>query len=176
MGIKIRDESKGDIEAIHRVTVLAFRDAPHTDHTEQFIVKALRQAGALFLSKVAESDGEVIGHVAISPVSVSDGSINWFGLGPISVLPEYQGKGVGAKLMENALADLRGKGAAWCSEIQVTMGALVSRLSMDYFSMGFQRNIFRHSRLVMVFRRVKLRTTRHFRLRISRQLSCLLQI
>ncbi|MCG8393914.1 MAG: N-acetyltransferase [Pseudomonadales bacterium] len=114
MGIKIRDESKGDIEAIHRVTVLAFRDAPHTDHTEQFIVKALRQAGALFLSKVAESDGEVIGHVAISPVSVSDGSINWFGLGPISVLPEYQGKGVGAKLMENALADLRGKGAAGC--------------------------------------------------------------
>jgi len=114
LDIKIRNESKSDVEPIHRVTVLAFRDAPQTDHTEQFIVKALRQADALFLSQVAESDGEVIGHVAISPVKVSDGSANWFGLGPISVLPEYQGKGVGSKLMESALAGLREKGAEGC--------------------------------------------------------------
>ena len=114
MDIKIRNESKSDVEPIHQVTVLAFRDAPHTDHTEQFIVKALRQADALFLSQVAESDGEVIGHVAISPVKVSDGSANWFGLGPISVLPEYQGKGVGSKLMKSALAGLREKGAEGC--------------------------------------------------------------
>ncbi|MCP8900996.1 GNAT family N-acetyltransferase [Gilvimarinus xylanilyticus] len=114
MDIKIRNEGKGDVEPIHRVTVLAFRDALHTDHTEQFIVKALRQADALFLSQVAESDGEVIGHVAISPVKVSDGSTNWFGLGPISMLPEYQGKGVGSKLMESALAGLREKGAEGC--------------------------------------------------------------
>lgn len=114
LDVKIRNENKGDFEPIHRVTVLAFRDAPHTDHTEQFIVKALRRADALFLSQVAESDGEVIGHVAISPVNVSDGSANWFGLGPISVLPEYQGKGFGSKLMQNALADLSEKGAAGC--------------------------------------------------------------
>ncbi|WP_111498108.1 GNAT family N-acetyltransferase [Marinobacter bohaiensis] len=114
MNIKIRNERKGDVEPIHRVTVLAFQDAPHTDHTEPFIVKALRRADALFLSKVAESDGDVIGHVAISPVSVSDGSANWFGLGPISVLPEYQGKGIGSKLMENVLAGLKEQGAAGC--------------------------------------------------------------
>jgi len=114
LDIQIRNESKGDVEQIHRVTVLAFRSAPHTDHTEQFIVKALRRADALVLSQVAESDGEVIGHIAVSPVKISDGSAKWFGLGPISVLPEYQGKGVGSKLMENALVDLREKGAAGC--------------------------------------------------------------
>ncbi len=114
MDIQVRDENNGDVEKIHRVTELAFRDAPHTDHTEQLIVKALRRAGALVISQVATSNGEVIGHVAISPVNISDGSANWFGLGPISVLPEYQGEGVGSRLMESALADLKEKGAAGC--------------------------------------------------------------
>tara|TARA_Y100000780_G_C13673547_1_gene413343 strand:- start:235 stop:792 length:558 start_codon:yes stop_codon:yes gene_type:complete len=114
LDINIRNEKQSDVELIHRVIVLAFRDAPHTDHTEQFIVKALRRADALFLSQVAESDEGVIGHVAISPVNTSDGSANWFGLGPISVLPEYQRTGVGSKLIESALSDLRKAGAAGC--------------------------------------------------------------
>lgn len=114
MDIKIRDENDRDAKRIHRVTELAFRDAPHTDHTEQFIVAALRQAGALVLSRVAESEGKIVGHVALSPVSLSDGSADWFGLGPISVLPEYQGKGIGSKLMENAIAYLRDRGASGC--------------------------------------------------------------
>ncbi len=70
MGIKIRNERAGDVASIHRVIELAFRDAPHTAHTEQFIVDALRRAEALTISKVAESDGE-IGHVAIFPVVIS---------------------------------------------------------------------------------------------------------
>ena len=114
MDINIRDESDGDIEKIHRITEMAFRNVPYTEHTEQFIVKALRQAGALVISQIAELDGEIIGHVAISPVQISDGSANWFGLGPISVLPEYQGKGVGSKLMKSALAGLMTKGATGC--------------------------------------------------------------
>ncbi|WP_445366166.1 GNAT family N-acetyltransferase [Microbulbifer sp. ANSA001] len=114
MNIKIRNESGGDAETIHRVTALAFQDAPHTDHTEQLIVEGLRKAGALSLSLVAESDGEIVGHVAISPVNISDSSTNWFGLGPISVLPEYQERGVGSKLMEKVLADLKEKGAEGC--------------------------------------------------------------
>ncbi|WP_105102230.1 GNAT family N-acetyltransferase [Microbulbifer pacificus] len=114
MELQIRTENPGDIDAIHRVTEQAFRDAPHTDHNEQFIVAALRRAGALTLSLVAEADKKVIGHVAISPVSVSDGARGWFGLGPISVLPEFQQQGVGSRLMQRALADLEGMGAAGC--------------------------------------------------------------
>ena len=66
----------------------AFLNTPPTSHTEHFIVNALRCAGALSMSLVAEADGAIIGHVAISPVSITDGTEGWFGLGPISVLPE----------------------------------------------------------------------------------------
>ncbi|WOX04412.1 GNAT family N-acetyltransferase [Microbulbifer pacificus] len=114
MKFQIRTENAGDSDAIHRVTELAFRDAPHTDHTEQFIVAALQRAGALTLSLVAEVGNEVIGHVAISPVAISDGARGWFGLGPISVLPEFQQQGVGSRLMQRVLTDLEAMGAAGC--------------------------------------------------------------
>lgn len=110
----IRGERPSDVAAIHAVTAAAFRDAPHADHTEQFIVDALRQAGALALSLVAERAGEVVGHVAVSAVRISDGAVGWFGLGPISVRPDLQGQGIGSLLMQEALRRLRAKGAAGC--------------------------------------------------------------
>ncbi|GHE22008.1 GNAT family N-acetyltransferase [Halomonas urumqiensis] len=114
MASHIRQERPDDVESIHRVTELAFRDAPHTDHTEPFIVDVLRRSGVLAVSLVAESQGEVIGHVAISPVSVSDGAAGWYGLGPISVYPDHQRQGVGSQLMTRALDELQGLGAAGC--------------------------------------------------------------
>jgi putative acetyltransferase len=114
MKIDIRDEKSADVAAIEAVTVAAFLNAPHTSHTEQFVVNALRCAGKLALSLVADAAGEVIGHVAVSPVSISDGASAWFGLGPISVLPEHQGRGVGSLLMREALRVLRVRGAAGC--------------------------------------------------------------
>ena len=60
----IRDEGPLDATAIHAVTAAAFLNAPHTAHTEQYIVDALRKAGALAISLVAEQGGEVVGHVA----------------------------------------------------------------------------------------------------------------
>lgn len=110
----IREESPADLAAIHDVTIVAFLDAPHAAHTEQFIVDALRKAGALSISLVAEQAGEVVGHVALSPVSISDGSAHWYGLGPISVRPELQGKGIGSLLMNVAIGVLRERGAAGC--------------------------------------------------------------
>ena len=114
MNIKIRKETAADIAAIDAVTISAFLNAPHTSHTEQFIVEALRKAGLLTISLVADAEGTVIGHVAVSPVSISDGASGWFGLGPISVLPEHQGRGVGSRLMQEALHNLREQGAAGC--------------------------------------------------------------
>jgi len=103
-----------DIAAIEAVTAAAFLHATHTSHTEQFIVSALRKSGQLSVSLVADDSGTVIGHVALSPVAVSDGAAHWYGLGPISVAPERQGRGVGAKLMERALAELRRLNAYGC--------------------------------------------------------------
>jgi putative acetyltransferase len=112
--VKIRNETSGDVASIEAVTIAAFLDAPHTSHTEHFIVNALRKAGQLTLSLVADAEGTVVGHVAVSPVSLSDGTLKWFGLGPISVLPKHQGRGVGSRLMCNALHLLREQGAAGC--------------------------------------------------------------
>jgi len=114
MNLKIRHEVLTDIDAINAVTVAAFLNAPHTAHTEQFIVKALRENGTLTISLVAELDGHVIGHVAVSPVSISDGVSDWYGLGPISVLPAYQGQGVGSRLMREALRALHDRAASGC--------------------------------------------------------------
>jgi putative acetyltransferase len=112
--IEIRNETAGDVPGIEAVTIAAFLNAPHTSHTERFIVSALRQAGKLTLSLVADAGGEVIGHVAVSPVAISDGAIAWFGLGPLSVLPEHQHQGVGSRLMREALRILRAQDAAGC--------------------------------------------------------------
>jgi len=114
MDICIRNETPNDAAVIEGVTAAAFLNAPHTSHTEQFIVAALRAAGALCVSLVAEAEGNVVGHVAVSPVTISDGAVGWYGLGPISVLPAWQGRGVGAALMRAALEALREMGAAGC--------------------------------------------------------------
>ena len=66
------------------------------------------------VSLVAECGGELVGHVATSPVVVSDGTPGWHGLGPISVRPTLQGQGIGSALMHAALQALRGQGAAGC--------------------------------------------------------------
>ncbi|HSZ10322.1 MAG TPA: N-acetyltransferase [Steroidobacteraceae bacterium] len=114
MNIRIRNETAADLPAIEAVTISAFLNAPHTSHTEQFIVSALRKAGQLTISLVADAEGTVIGHVAVSPVSISDGASGWFGLGPISVMPEHQRRGVGSRLMHGALLILREQRASGC--------------------------------------------------------------
>lgn len=114
MPVLIRPESPADVPAIFAVTEAAFRTAAHSAGTEQFIVNALRRAGALWVSLVAELDGSLIGHVAVSPVTVSDGAAGWYGLGPVSVLPQHQRSGVGTRLMRAALQALRERGAAGC--------------------------------------------------------------
>lgn len=114
MDVRIRDESPQDVAAIHELTVAAFLDAAHTDHAEQFIVGALRASGQLAVSLVAECEGALLGHVALSPVAVSDGSTLWYGLGPLSVMPAQQGQGIGTQLVQQALSELRRRGASGC--------------------------------------------------------------
>lgn len=114
MIIIIREEQPKDIQYIDDITVAAFLDAQHSDHTEQFIVKSLRESGALTISLVAEDQGAVLGHVALSLVTISDGAENWYGLGPISVLPDKQGKGIGSMLMKAAIQALQEINAGGC--------------------------------------------------------------
>ena len=110
----IRDETDADADVIGEVTEAAFRDLTVSDHTEHLIVAALRAARALTVSLVAERDDHVVGHIAFSPVAISDGAAGWYGLGPVSVLPQLQRRGLGSALIEAGLARLRVMGAAGC--------------------------------------------------------------
>lgn len=112
--IIIRNETDGDVSAITDVTIAAFKTLKISNHTEQFIVAALRAAQALTVSLVAEVDGRVIGHIAFSPVAITDGTQNWYGLGPLSVLPEYQRQGIGKALMQEGLSRLKYLNAQGC--------------------------------------------------------------
>lgn len=111
----IRDETAADVDAIAEVTIAAFETLEISNHTEQFIVESLRAADALTISLVAEIDGQVVGHIAFSPVTISDGSKDWYGLGPVSVLPEYQKRGIGASLINTGLSMLKDLGGQGCA-------------------------------------------------------------
>ncbi len=112
--IVIRDETNADVGMIAEVTIAAFKTLEISNHTEQFIIEALRAAKSLTVSLVAEVDGRVVEHIAFSPVIISDGTRNWNGLGPISVLPEYQRKGIGKTLIQEGLSRLKVLNAQGC--------------------------------------------------------------
>ena len=112
--ITLRDETESDFAAIRDATEAAFRTLAISGHTEQFIIEALRTAGALTISLVATLNGTVVGHIAFSPVTMSDGTPGWYGLGPVSVLPAYQRQGIGKALIAEGLARLKALAANGC--------------------------------------------------------------
>ena len=112
--IVIRRETDADVGMIGEVTIAAFKTLEISNHTEQFIIALLRADKALTVSLVAEMDGRIIGHIAFFPVSISDGTRNWYGLGPVSVLPEHQRKGIGTSLIREGLSQLKNLNAQGC--------------------------------------------------------------
>lgn len=111
----IRDATPSDDEAIRNVQRAAFATHPFSVHTEHLIVDQLRIRGRLSLSLVCcDEVGSVVGHLAFSPVRVDGAGCNWFGLGPLAVLPEHQAKGCGSALTLQGLEQLRAMGARGC--------------------------------------------------------------
>ena len=108
----IRTEAAEDADTIGEVTRVAFAGAEHSDGTEQEVVAALREKGALAESLVAKSGGEIVGHVAASRVHLApEAPGEWFGIGPLSVRPDMQRQGIGAALMAAVLDRLEERGA-----------------------------------------------------------------
>ena len=127
----IRAERSDDVAVIAEITREAFRSQPYSSHTEHFIIDALRSSSALSISLVAETDAQVVGHIAFSPVDISDGSQGWYGLGPVAVRSEFQGQGIGRALIEHGLAALQKLDAQGC----VLLGN-----PMFYGRFGFRNN------------------------------------
>lgn len=110
----IRDELPADEAAIATLIAAAFRDMPYSNQTEAFIMAALRRAGALAVSLVAEEAGAIVGQAAFSPVEIDGRPTDWYGLGPIAVVPERQRAGIGSALVEEGLGRLHRLSASGC--------------------------------------------------------------
>lgn len=110
----IRSEKPADIKAIAEVTKAAFEDYPLSQQTEPAIIHDLRTDEALTISLVGEVEGRIVGHIAFSSVTISDGTTNWHALGPLSVLPEYQGNRIGTALVTSGLSLLKSMQSKGC--------------------------------------------------------------
>ena len=109
----IRPESAADHDAIRSLTARAVTGAAFSDGSEGRVIDVLRAADALALSLVAVADDTLVGHVAFSAVGPT-ALKGWFALGPVSVEPSRQRRGIGSRLIETGLETLRARGANGC--------------------------------------------------------------
>jgi putative acetyltransferase len=105
--IIVRAETPEDVAAVRRVNELAFGRAE-----EAALVDALRAAACPHISLVAEAEGQVVGHIFFSPVTLEteDRAPAMLGLAPMAVLPEYQNQGIGSHLVREGLNECRRTG------------------------------------------------------------------
>ena len=107
MNIIIRQETEKDYEISETVVEKAFKNEVHSDHKEQLLVAKLRKSNVFVpeLSLVAEINEEIVGHIMFTKLLVKDGEIKYgsLALAPVSVLPEYQNKGVNALLFSDLI-------------------------------------------------------------------------
>lgn len=127
----IRHENARDFAAIDDLTKRAFAPVPFSDGKEPAIIRQLRSDGDLTLSLVAAHNARLIGHVAFSPVTIITQPGDWYGLGPISVAPEAQRRGIASRMVRSGLSFLKAQKADGC--------VLVGDPKI-YRSMGFHRN------------------------------------
>ena len=105
--IEIRDEVPQDFPAIRHLNLMAFGGPEEAD-----LIDTLRAADKVVISLVATLDGRVVGHILFSPITVerSPASFRGLGLAPMSVLPEFQSRGIGSQLVRDGLERCERKG------------------------------------------------------------------
>jgi len=105
MKIHIRQEIPSDYQAVFELIQKAFEQEEYSDHQEQFLVEKLRQSTGFIpkLALVAEIDGKPVGYILVTRIKIvnEENQENYpsLALAPIAVLPEFQGKGIGGKLI-----------------------------------------------------------------------------
>ena len=106
MNINIRQETEADFKTVFELTAQAFKNLEVSDHTEQFLVEHLRLSKNFIpeLSLVAELNGIIAGHIMLTKIYINNesGQSETLILAPVSVLPEYQSRGIGSKLIMHA--------------------------------------------------------------------------
>lgn len=106
MEINIREEKQTDYDAVFKLIENAFENLTLSDHREQFLVQKLRKSNAFIpeLSMVAETENKIVGHILLTKLKIKNGQDEFdsLALAPVSVLPEYQSKGIGGMLIRAA--------------------------------------------------------------------------
>ena len=100
----IRLATPDDAAAIHQIHAAAF-----PTEAEAQLVDRIIAAGHDELSLIAEVEGQLVGHVLYSPVTIErDGRVMAEGLGlaPVAVLPSHQKQGIGSELINASLQAL----------------------------------------------------------------------
>jgi putative acetyltransferase len=95
--LDVRLERSTDHEAIRQIHQLAFGSNAEAD-----LVDALREQGFARVSLVAETDGQVVGHILFSDLRIvsSTGTVRALALAPLAVLPQRQRQGIGSQLIQ----------------------------------------------------------------------------
>ena len=99
---EIRKEEPKDYKATEQVVFEAFKEAPMSDGDEYNLVNRLRKSDEFIseLSLVAEIDQKIIGHIILTKIKIDE--FDSLALAPVSVLPEFQGQGIGAQLIKKS--------------------------------------------------------------------------
>jgi len=107
----VRPEAPADYAAIEALVRDAFRDHPFSNQTEHRLVAALRAAGALIPSLVADEAGAVAGHIGFSRVAIGGTDDGWLIVAPLAVRRDRWRRGIGSALMRAGLDAARALGA-----------------------------------------------------------------
>ena len=107
--LTVRPETKEEYETIRHLIQEAFDPMPFSTGKEWQLVEAIRSSNGYIpeLALVAELKGEIIGHIMVSEVAIDGKSsmIPALILSPVSVLPQFQRKGIGQVLCRKAVEE-----------------------------------------------------------------------
>lgn len=106
MDINFRQEETKDYQLVESLIESAFKGQEYSDQKEHILVAKLRKGNTFIkeLSLITEVNGEIVAHVLLTKLTLknSNKDIEVLSLAPISVLPDFQNKGIGGKLIEEA--------------------------------------------------------------------------
>ena len=100
MNLEIRPETNEDAKCVWNVNRNAFET-----EAEANLVNALRDGGYSEVSLIAVVDGEIVGHILFTRITIvtKTGTVDALSLAPMAVLPSHQRQGIGSKLVETGL-------------------------------------------------------------------------
>jgi predicted N-acetyltransferase YhbS len=115
LDITIRQELTTEYSKTEEIVKRAFLNETYSDKKEHLLVNRIRKSDAFIpeLSLIALNQHKVvIGHILLSKIKIVDGdnTVDSLALAPVSVIPEYQKKGIGSQLIHTALKNAKNLG------------------------------------------------------------------